>query len=58
MKDGKFDKNGEFTPISWKQAFDIMEEKCKATLKAKGPTVSPCSVPANGRSGKAMPPPS
>ena len=37
MKDGKFDKNGEFTPISWKQAFDIMEEKVKATLKAKGP---------------------
>jgi len=37
MKDGKFDKNGEFTPVSWKQAFDIMEEKAKATLKAKGP---------------------
>ncbi|MDP2783537.1 MAG: molybdopterin-dependent oxidoreductase, partial [Sulfurimicrobium sp.] len=37
MKDGKFDKNGEFTPISWDQAFDIMAEKCKATLKAKGP---------------------
>ncbi len=37
MKDGKFDKNGEFTPITWKQAFDIMEEKAKATLKAKGP---------------------
>jgi nitrate reductase NapA len=38
MKDGKFDKNGDFQPVSWKQAFDIMEEKCKATLKAKGPT--------------------
>ena len=38
MKDGKFDKNGEFAPVSWKQAFDIMEEKCKAALKAKGPT--------------------
>ncbi|GAO37141.1 nitrate reductase catalytic subunit [Sulfuricella sp. T08] len=38
MKDGKFDKNGEFTPISWDQAFDVMAEKCKATLKAKGPT--------------------
>ena len=38
MKDGKFDKNGEFVPVSWKQAFDIMEEKCKAALKAKGPT--------------------
>ncbi|MEK7361619.1 MAG: molybdopterin-dependent oxidoreductase, partial [Pseudomonadota bacterium] len=38
MKDGRFDKNGEFAPVSWKQAFDIMEEKCKAALKAKGPT--------------------
>jgi len=37
MKNGKFDKNGEFTPITWDQAFDIMEEKYKATLKAKGP---------------------
>ena len=37
MKDGKYDKNGEFTPISWKQAFDIMEDKAKAVLKAKGP---------------------
>ncbi|HET9699881.1 MAG TPA: nitrate reductase catalytic subunit NapA [Burkholderiales bacterium] len=38
MKDGKFDKNGEFAPVSWDQAFDIMAEKCKATLKEKGPT--------------------
>jgi nitrate reductase NapA len=37
MKDGKFDKNGAFAPVSWKQAFDIMEEKCKAALKANGP---------------------
>ena len=33
MKDGQFDKNGEFTPISWDKAFDIMAEKVKATLK-------------------------
>ena len=38
MKDGKYDKNGEFAPVSWDQAFDIMAEKCKAALKAKGPT--------------------
>ena len=38
MKDGKFDKNGKFAPISWDQAFDIMAEKCKAALKQKGPT--------------------
>ncbi|MDD5297392.1 MAG: nitrate reductase catalytic subunit NapA [Rhodocyclaceae bacterium] len=37
MKNGKFDKNGEFTPISWTQAFDIMEEKCRAALKKGGP---------------------
>ncbi|MGB6189747.1 nitrate reductase catalytic subunit NapA [Aeromonas molluscorum] len=38
MTNGKFDKNGEFAPISWDQAFDIMAEKFKATLKEKGPT--------------------
>ncbi|MDX2320381.1 MAG: molybdopterin-dependent oxidoreductase, partial [Moritella sp.] len=38
MKDGKFAKDGEFTPVSWDQAFDIMAEKWKASLKAKGPT--------------------
>jgi len=37
MKNGKFDKNGEFAPVSWDQAFDIMAEKCKAALKARGP---------------------
>jgi len=38
MTDGQYDKNGEFTPISWDQAFDIMAEKWKAALKDKGPT--------------------
>src|SRR6188768_2043982 len=38
MKDGKFDKEGTFTPVTWDQAFDIMAEKAKAALKAKGPT--------------------
>lgn len=37
MKNGKFDKNGEFAPVSWDVAFDIMAEKAKATLKDKGP---------------------
>ena len=37
MTDGKFDKNGEFAPISWDAAFDIMAEKAKQTLKEKGP---------------------
>ncbi|MEZ9822586.1 periplasmic nitrate reductase subunit alpha [Shewanella sp. 10N.286.45.A1] len=35
---GKFDKNGDFAPVSWDQAFDIMAEKWKTALKAKGPT--------------------
>ncbi|MCS3458466.1 nitrate reductase catalytic subunit NapA [Aeromonas sp. BIGb0445] len=38
MTNGKFDKSGDFAPISWDQAFDIMAEKFKATLKEKGPT--------------------
>ena len=38
MKNGKFDKEGDFTPISWDAAFDIMAEKTKKTLKEKGPT--------------------
>jgi nitrate reductase NapA len=35
--DGKYDKNGEFEAVSWDEAFDIMEEKFKKTLKEKGP---------------------
>ena len=34
---GVYDKNGEFTPVSWDEAFDAMAEKWKATLKTKGP---------------------
>lgn len=34
MKNGKFDKDGDFQPITWKQAFDIMEQKWKAALAA------------------------
>ena len=38
MKNGKFDKNGDFAPISWDEAFQIMAEKWKAALKKTGPT--------------------
>lgn len=38
MKNGKFDKNGEFTPVSWDQAFDVMADKFKKAIKEKGPT--------------------
>ena len=37
-KDGKFDKNGEFTPVSWDEAFTVMAEKFKAALKKQGPS--------------------
>ncbi len=33
MSNGKYDKEGEFTPVSWEQAFDVMEEKFKVALK-------------------------
>ncbi|MEW5691650.1 molybdopterin-dependent oxidoreductase, partial [Comamonas kerstersii] len=38
MKDGQYHKDGEFTPVSWDTAFDVMAEKWKASLKTKGPT--------------------
>ncbi len=43
MRNGKFDKDGEFTPISWSEAFDIMAKKWKAAI-------------AKTRNDKAMPP--
>lgn len=38
MTDGKYDKKGEFTPVSWDKAFDVMAEKWKAAIKKKGPS--------------------
>jgi len=38
MKDGRYDKNGKFAPVTWDQAFDIMAEKFKEGLRKKGPT--------------------
>ena len=38
MKDGRYDKDGEFQPVSWTQAFDVMAEQFKRALKDKGPT--------------------
>ena len=37
-KDGKYDKNGEFTPISWDEAFTVMAEQFKGALKRHGPS--------------------
>jgi nitrate reductase NapA len=36
-KDGVYAKEGEFTPVSWDEAFDVMAEKFKDTLRKKGP---------------------
>ena len=35
---GKYDKNGDFEPVSWDEAFDVMAAQFKKTLKEKGPT--------------------
>lgn len=37
MKDGAYHKQGEFLPVSWEQAFDIMAEKYKAAIREHGP---------------------
>ena len=37
-KNGVYDKNGEFTPVSWDEAFDVMATKWKESLAKKGPT--------------------
>jgi nitrate reductase NapA len=38
MKDGKFDKKGKFTPVSWQQALDEMEKQFRMAYKELGPT--------------------
>lgn len=38
MTDGQYDKNGDFEPVSWDVAFDVMAEKWKAALKKGGPS--------------------
>jgi nitrate reductase NapA len=36
-RDGVYHKEGEFEPVSWDEAFDLMAEKWKKTLAEKGP---------------------
>ena len=38
MRNGKYDKEGEFAPVTWDQAFDIMAQKWKQALREKGPS--------------------
>jgi nitrate reductase NapA len=37
MKDGKFDKQGRFTPVSWERAFDEMEKQLRKAYGELGP---------------------
>jgi nitrate reductase (cytochrome) len=37
-KNGRYDKNGEFTPVSWDEAFDVMAAQFRRALKDKGPS--------------------
>ncbi len=38
MKDGRFDKQGDFTEVSWERAFDEMERQFKRVHSELGPT--------------------
>ncbi len=37
-KDGAYAKDGDFEPVSWDEAFDVMADQFKRVLKDKGPT--------------------
>jgi nitrate reductase NapA len=37
LKDGKFDKQGQFTPVSWERAFDEMTRQFRRAYAEKGP---------------------
>ncbi|HEU0157954.1 MAG TPA: molybdopterin-dependent oxidoreductase, partial [Hyphomicrobiaceae bacterium] len=37
-KNGKYDKSGEFTAVSWDEAFTVMAEQFRAALKKGGPS--------------------
>lgn len=38
MKNGRFDKKGDFVPVSWERAFDEMERQFKRYYRESGPT--------------------
>lgn len=38
MRNGKFDKRGDFVPVSWQRAFDEMERQFKRIYGETGPT--------------------
>ncbi len=38
MSNGHFDKHGDFVPVSWSEAFDVLEREWKRHYRALGPT--------------------
>ncbi|HEY0857150.1 MAG TPA: nitrate reductase catalytic subunit NapA [Albitalea sp.] len=38
MREGRYHKEGEFQPVSWDQAFDVMAEQFKKALARNGPS--------------------
>jgi nitrate reductase NapA len=38
MKDGRFHKKGDFVPVDWSEAFDVMEREWKRVYRELGPT--------------------
>ena len=38
MKNGAFDKKGDFVPVTWERALDEMERQARRALAQKGPT--------------------
>ena len=54
---GKYDKNGEFTPVSLGRSLRHHGGEVQGRAEeARAQRASACSAPASGRSGKAMPP--
>jgi nitrate reductase NapA len=37
-RDGAYSKDGDFEPVSWNEAFDVMADQCKRVMREKGPT--------------------
>ncbi len=48
-------KDGEFEPVSWDEAFDVMARAGEAGAEGEGATASACLVPGSGRSSRVMP---
>ncbi len=57
-KNGAYDKNGELTPVSWDEAFDVMAARAKASSRRKARPPLACSGPVSGQFSRDTPRPS